>query len=429
MRASLYRDAALKAQDSRWAGPIVAVRPPGFRLWTALGVGASLAVLAFLAFGSYAPRTAVTGRLLPDRGLIKVAPAQAGVVARIHVSEGQWVERGQVLFELDADRSVATSSGVERALGRAGDALQARGQSLVEERERAGRRQSEQRAVQLARVDTLEADIRQLSAQIDAQTLRIGLLREVEARYKVLSDEGIVSRDQWQLKQAEVLSEGMQLTELRRKLDTLRQDALQARHELKQMPLQHQDTLAELDRRRAQTDQELAEHRARRAWLVVAPQAGQVSSLLAELGQEVTPQRTLATVVPQGAQLVAQLQVPGVAMGFIREGDRVRLRYPAFPHQKYGQARGRVTSVARTAWQAEEWAAIGGEGASASPAGADSLRYRVTVSLPAQGVSAGGRHWPLQVGMQVEADVLREPMPLYQWVLAPLYAMKGRLTP
>lgn len=429
MRATLYREAAVQAQGSRWAGPIVAVRPPSFRLWTALGLGAAFAVLAFLAFGSYAPRTAVSGRLLPDLGLIKVVPAQVGVVTRVHVSEGQWVEKGQVLLELDADRSVLTSAGVERAMGRAGEALQARGQSLAEERERAGRRQAEQRAVQLARVDTLEADIRQLSGQIDAQTLRIGLLREVEGRYKVLSDEGIVSRDQWQLKQAEVLSEGMQLTELRRKLDTLRQDALQARHELRQVPLQHQDALADLDRRRAQTDQELAEHRARRAWLVVAPEAGQVSSLLAEPGQEVSPQRALATLVPKGAHLVAQLQVPGEAMGFIAEGDRVRLRYPAFPHQKYGQAQGRVTSVARSAWQADEWTALGGEGPSAPAPGADTLRYRVTVSLPAQEVTADGRRRPLQVGMQVEADVLREPLPLYQWVLAPLYAMKGRLTP
>ena len=429
MRPSLYREAALRAQGSRWAGPIVAIRPPSFRLWTALGLGAAFAVLALLTFGSYAPRTAVTGRLLPDRGLIKVAPAQAGVVTRVHVSEGQWVEQGQVLFELDADRSVATASGVERALGRAGDALRARGESLEEERARAGRRQADQRAVQQARVETLEADLRQLSSQIDAQSLRIGLLREVEGRYKVLSDEGIVSRDQWQLKQAEVLSEGMQLAELRRKRDTLRQDVLQARHELRQMPLQHQDALAELDRRRAQTDQELAEHKARRAWLVVAPQAGQVSSVLAELGQEVVPSRTLITLVPQGAQLVAQLQVPSEAMGFVREGDRVRLRYPAFPHQRYGQAEGRVAAVARTAWQADEWAAIGVEGPAATAADADALRYRVTVRLPSQGVSADGRHWPLQVGMQVQAEVLREPMPLYQWVLAPLYAMKGRLTP
>ena len=50
-----------------------------------------------------------------------------------------------------------------------------------------------------------------------------------------------------------------------------------------------------------------------------------------------------------------------------------------------------------------------------------------TVRLARQDVQAYGQSFALQPGMTLQADVLLERRPLYQWVLDPLYAVTGKL--
>jgi membrane fusion protein len=92
----------------------------------------------------------------------------------------------------------------------------------------------------------------------------------------------------------------------------------------------------------------------------------------------------------------------------------VRLRYAAFPYQKFGHGLGRVVSLAQAALRADG----GGEPV-----------YRVTVVLRSQTVAVYGEPRGLLAGMDVEADVLLETRRLYEWALDPLYAMAGRLGP
>jgi membrane fusion protein len=64
--------------------------------------------------------------------------------------------------------------------------------------------------------------------------------------------------------------------------------------------------------------------------------------------ERVARRSALASLVPQGAKLQAQLYAPSSAVGFVRPGQPVRLRYEAFPYQKYGQQGGPVLQVSRT---------------------------------------------------------------------------------
>ena len=54
-------------------------------------------------------------------------------------------------------------------------------------------------------------------------------------------------------------------------------------------------------------------------------------------------------IVPQHATMQAELLAPSSAVGFIHEGERVLLRYSAFPYQKFGEYWGTVVSVSRAA--------------------------------------------------------------------------------
>jgi membrane fusion protein len=108
-------------------------------------------------------------------------------------------------------------------------------------------------------------------------------------------------------------------------------------------------------------------------------------------------------------------------VGFVRPGDPVLIRYAAFPFEKFGHQRGTVESVSRTALPSNELDALG-----SADSRSESL-YRISVRLASQSVLAYGKDQPLQAGMLLDADVLREKRRLYEWVFEPLYALAGKL--
>ncbi len=132
--------------------------------------------------------------------------------------------------------------------------------------------------------------------------------------------------------------------------------------------------------------------------------------------------KPLISVVPVGARMQAHLYAPSRAMGFVKPGDAVLLRYQAYPYQKFGHARGRVLQVARTALPSQELAGVAGS----QPGGGEPV-YRITVELARQSIRAYGKPQPLQAGMLLEADVLQDTRRLYEWVLEPLYSLTGKL--
>ncbi len=81
-------------------------------------------------------------------------------------------------------------------------------------------------------------------------------------------------------------------------------------------------------------------------------------------------------------------------MGFVHVGQRVQMRYAAFPYQKFGQQGGAVVEISRAAVQVLK-----------TPDGLEQPMYRITVQPDAQTITAYGRPESLQPDMSVEADI------------------------
>jgi membrane fusion protein len=102
----------------------------------------------------------------------------------------------------------------------------------------------------------------------------------------------------------------------------------------------------------------------------------------------------------------------------VQAGQAVRLRYEAFPYQKFGQQIGHVTQVSRAPLTAGELAALA---LPAVGAGGEPL-FRITVALDA--LPAGMQ---LAAGMRMQADVLLERRRLVEWLFEPLLGLRHRL--
>jgi membrane fusion protein len=181
----------------------------------------------------------------------------------------------------------------------------------------------------------------------------------------------------------------------------------------------------EIQRDLASLAREEAEQGAVRQIVVRAPQDGTVSALLAEAGQSVSPASALASLVPAGAHMQAHLFAPSGAVGFLKADQEVRLRFEAFPYQKFGHQGGRVLQVSRTPLGQSELANLPLAGSLVADTSAEPL-FRITVAMD-DSRPAAFNNQALVPGMRLQADVLLERRRLIEWLFEPLLGLSGRL--
>jgi membrane fusion protein len=163
---------------------------------------------------------------------------------------------------------------------------------------------------------------------------------------------------------------------------------LEVEAKLREVPFRRRTQIAEYERNASALEQELAEAEARRQIVITAPQDGTVTSIQTESGGNANPHVPLMSIVPADAVLQAELFSPTRAIGFVRPGQRVLLRYQAFPYQKFGFYEGIIRSVSRSAVSPSELSQqLTGL---TSLFGTNEPVYRVTVQLAQQTATAYG---------------------------------------
>jgi membrane fusion protein len=409
----LFRRAAIAARRHDWRGRIVLSRPASFALLAGMLAATAGSLAAFAYFGSYTAHSTLRGRVTPEHGVIDVATVQAGTIAEKRVVEGQRVATGEALYVLASERlsraGLATEQEVAVQLARRRD-------SLIAQIESTRALERAERAVLGERLAAVRLESVSLERAIATERRRAELAEDTAERYARIHALGLVAEEQRALREAALLEQRGRVEALERERAGLVRAAAELEGRAAMLALEYANAIAELERGLAAVALDSAENDARRAVTVVAPQAGVVTAPAAEVGQTVERGAVLARIVPEGATLVAELYAPSRAVGFVAVGDEVRLRYAAFPYQKFGHAQGHVLSVSQATMSASDPTAARTE-----------PLYRVAVALHSQTVMAYGEPHALLPGMAVEADVLLETRRLYEWLLEPLYATAGRL--
>lgn len=417
----LFRRAALDAQKPKSCGEILLVRPLSYRLLSLAALVCTLAIVALFTWGSYTKRSSVTGQLVPSAGLLRIYPPQTGIVGKKLVAEGQSVKAGDTLYLISSERQSSTLGSVFASVS---EQLGARQESLTRELERTRQLQREEQEGLTRQVAALRSELEKIDSLLEGQRARVALAEETSGRYQSLLEQDYISREQRQQKREELLDQQTRLKSVEREQIALHRELGTRQESLDALRFKHANQLAQIERVISSTSQELSESEGRRMLAITAPIDGTATAVVAEVGQAVDGRRPLLSIVPAGSRLEAQLYAPSRAVGFVRPGAQVLMRYQAYPYQKFGHARGTVVSVARTALPGSEISSLLAPGAEAQ--GSEPL-YLISVALEQQSINAYGVAQPLQAGMLLEADVLQESRKLYEWVLEPLFSLSGKL--
>ncbi len=410
MSGRLFRDEVMVGRRASWLGGISLAQP--VQTW-ALAGGALLAtalVVGYFVAGEYTQRSRVVGQLVPDRGVSTVVAPTSGVVGRLFVEEGQEVAGGNPLVSIDVPRTTAAGTDSSAALR---DGFDARRTSLADQRASQAARLAAQVEGHQGQLDTARRELRQIEAEVRTRREQVAVGRSILARYRRVADDKYATELQVDQQRQTVLVMESQRQALERQATLARRNIVQLTQTLNELAAERSAQAASAAWDAAVLDQERVQQEATTGLVVTAPLGGMVANRLVEPGQAVQAGQPLVSLVPEGSVLQAQLLVPSRAIGFVEEGDRVLLRYQAYPYQKFGHHAGQVLRISRSALNPD----ARGAGASAEPF------YRVLVALERQTVTAYGEEERLRPGMVLEADILGEHRRLVEWVLEPLYSL------
>lgn len=410
MSAQLFRKEALQHRTDRLHGSVVIATPLAWQLISLLLLAALVATIIFLSAASYARVEVVTGEIGLDKGVAAIVPTRAGVVETVLVAEGDNVKAGERLVLVRADESVLDGRGASQqtrdALDRQDEQLADQGQLLLAASEAEQRRLSAQIDGDIATIASLEAQIVDQRELIATAQTDYDLAKEVATR-------GYISKRDIEQRRATILQRRQQLAQLQQSVLGKRADIAQARRAIVQTAMAAKAQAAGTQSSRASVTQQQVQTDLAQGYALIAPTAGLVTGLTARSGQAVTPDQQLMMVIPPQARLRVELYSPTNAIGFIRQGQEVRLSIDAFDYHVFGTVEARVSSVSR--------APVVRPG----PNGPTRV-YLVTAAIDRPWVTAFGRRQPLLPGMTLSARIVTDKRSLIEWLFEPLFAIGRR---
>ena len=411
----LFRQEAIDAQREKLLGAVSTARPVPWWVFTALASAFAVALLLFVFLGESTRRERVDGFLALDSGAARLLAPDTGTLAELMVREGDEVAEGAPVARLSLERSTTTGASSSELVQRE---LQGRLTSIKSEIE-SEQLLAEQQATQLRiRIDNLQRELRQFDDELKLQQTRVAAARADLQRALDLQKDGFYSDSAISALRNAMLDQQVKQQSLVRERATTERELSNARAELPTIETRARQAADRLARARSEVQQGIVQEQAKREVVIRAPFTGIVTNIAPARGDSLAADAPIATIVPKGSGLHAQLLVPTRAIGFVQPGNEVVLRYEAFPFQRFGHYRGTVESISRTVWS---------QGERLGPLAVKEPVYRIDVRLERQSVQANGQDFVLRPGMLVNADLLLEKRTVFEWVFAPVLELRERL--
>jgi membrane fusion protein len=406
----------MRRQGEAALGEPVQIVPLSQLALTAFLATILIIAIVYATLAGYSRKTTAQGVVASSPGVVRVLAPRLGTIVEVMVEEGASVAAGQPLFRVVVEETGASGTGSDTAIL----AALAGQRNVLDEQLRNEQPRAKAEATRLdVQIHYLASEIDQLENQRQLQSARAAEARGFYEGGVPVRATGIITANELHNRLQSALTEEQNLASLDERLEARRGELEQARLRLLALPLEAADRLARLRRDLTDNEQRTAEIEGRRRYDVRASVAGRVTSLQAQIGAGVDPHIPQLSIVPEDIRFEVDLFVPARAIGFVQPGQAVRLRYDAFPFQRFGTYGGTVEAVAATMLAPRD--VIG-------PIALHEPAYRVKVALARQSIYAFGREVALQPDMTLSADIILEKRSLLEWLFEPLLSARGRLS-
>lgn len=412
---NLFRQEVFQAKDRRLEGVISLVQPALIKPLALLIVMIVAVCLLFLSANSYSRTERASGILVPNLGLMKLAAPQGGIITDLLVAEGEHVEAGQPLLRITSEKHGLGGFELNQSL-----ADQYRFQIRNLEREISV--QNTRSGIELgdlqSRFKTLNEKLVQAERQQQIFRERIEIKSSLVDQLKELAKAGHVADFELKSHQDTLLALQHQSAALDSEKISLSEQIASTKSAMELLPIKQESVLLRLSKDLEDAQVQLAKIGQQHIAELRAPVGGTVTGLLTKAHKPASEGQTLLSILPEGSILQAVLYVPTSAIGFVEPEQKIRIRYDAFPFEKFGIYEGRVQEISENVILPTE---------TEIPGTITDPSYRVVVELTSESIEAYGKTFPLRASMTLDADIILEERTLLRWLFDPLYSMRGKL--
>lgn len=423
---------------------------PGLR-WLLLSLCGLFTIALIWSFiGKVDVVATASGKVIPSGNVKVIQPIEIGYIRAIHVKNGQRVKAGELLVELDPTLAGADAEQASQGLlttevvaarnaallshlqGRSARFVAPSGtpQEIAETQasfvstsiaEYEGEKASleQQRAQQKAQLQAAQAEITKLT-----ETLPL-VDKQMEAR-KELADKGYFSK-------IRLLEHEQLRVEHIQNIEVQRANAAQARAAIGNIAAQLQrlkgsfgkaaiTELAEAQERSGQARQEVTKSSRRAEFQQLrAPVSGTVQQLaISTIGGVVQPAQAIMVIVPDDAQVVVEANIMNKDIGFIREGQAVRVKLEAFNFTDYGIIPGVVESISRDAIDVSQPGQQQQRDEQGRAQPQQGLVYATRIRLLQRTIRVRGRDQIIGPGLAAQAEIKTGERRIIDFLLSPI---------
>ncbi|EAA5752157.1 HlyD family secretion protein [Salmonella enterica] len=379
--------------------------------------------ITFVIMGSYTRRVNVSGEITTWPRPVNIYSSVQGFIVKQFVTEGQEIRKGEPVYQIDVSRS--TSSGVvsdnqrkdiENQIVRIANII-----SRLEDSKKATLQTLEKQKMQY------QEAFERSTAIVRRAEEGIIIMKNNMNNYRTYQKKGLINKDQLTNQTALYYQQQNNLLSLSGQNE---QNVLQITSLESQIKIQAADfdnRIYQMELQRYELQKELINTDVNGEVIIRALSDGKIDSLSVTVGQMVSAGDSLLQIIPDKIKdhyLV--VWAPNDAVPYINPGDRVNIRYEAFPAEKFGQFAATVLLVSKTPASSQEMLTY--QGAPKNNQNTSVPYYKIVVRPDLQEIRYDGKFLPIENGMKAQGTLFLEKRKIYQWMLSPFYDMKHSAT-
>lgn len=417
----MFRKEAIAYQSKKWKSTAVLFSriPAWFVFFISFFIFA--AFILFIVFGSYTRRETVVGELVMQAHPIILSAPKSGYISENYIQPHQQVKKGDPLFKITLDRITHSGNINVNSILSLKSQIQATEQAIT--------------ALNKNKLETINSLENQIKNNQKIYQDKQAYLVEVEKtmndyedlvnRYEKLLKVGHSSYDEVNIQKSRYFQQKSLFNELKQELIQLKSTQLSLENEIETRKTEFNNQIIRYEMQKSDLNIRLMEFESVSDIIVNASLDGKIESTSVTVGQIIKENDPLAQILPQNKgnyQLV--MWVPNSAISFIKQGDEVNIRYEAFPFEKFGQFKGKITSISTLPASLQELSFYKN-----LPTNLDQgiPLYKILIELADQNVKYNDTTLYFMSGMKAEATLFLEKRKLYEWIFFPMYQLRKNM--
>ncbi|GAA0562916.1 HlyD family type I secretion periplasmic adaptor subunit [Rhizomicrobium electricum] len=421
------------AQEFKSDATAIEEAPVPVSVHAALYAVVTLLVLGVLwsIIGSVDRIVVAPGKIATRTPLVVMQPFTTSRIADIAVLPGDHVKKGQMLVAFDpafADADVASLEHKVRALSARVERITAQldgtafAATAADNRERQTEAQiftqeaanyDAEMAQRDSRVAAVNSELHANTVAVDGLKQQLDMSNKVVSIYQHLLEEKAGAPLDVMKAQSSTVDVNMKLASTTGEVRKLAQQRLEIQSErqafVDKWRSDHNHELVQARQDLAEASETLTKaHRMREFTRITAPVSGTVLEIAdRSVGSVLKEAETLVTLVPDGAALYVEANVPSRDVSYLKPGADVRVKLESYPFQKYGTLNGKLDVISADSIPLKE-----GE--------QSQLVYRARVRLTDPPAELAKRGLHLRPGLVASAEIKTGKRSIASYVLNPI---------